>query len=276
MHHLFVAEMRHGGLSGWDKQSRCVHAKARDLSSPFVRVNVALAVWCHGPFILFDHRRRAHLLFHIGTGELPAHNTSSFMHYSKAGPMGPWLPAPTTPGECMMPTAAFHPNGTIFAVCGNGATLTSAPTWDAEWGPQRPIGTPTRWEDPTHGLTVAGIGTASHYSLEPFHAHEERYGGHAFSRDGMRWTFSKLSPSMARCISPMEPSSGSPRVSAPSWFSRVEISIARLHAVCHSRPSTDWANVRLLSQQACSQCKVTPGRDWTFTLYQPLDVPDAA
>ena len=241
--------MRHGGLSGWDKQSRCVHAKARDLSSPFVRVNVALAVWCHGPFILFDHRRRAHLLFHIGTGELPAHNTSSFMHYSKAGPMGPWLPAPTTPGECMMPTAAFHPNGTIFAVCGNGATLTSAPTWDAEWGPQRPIGTTTAGEDPTLWFDRRGVlaHPIPRVCTGAFPRMKNATVVTPFRATGCAGHSPKLSPSMARCISPMEPSSGSPRVSAPVGFLAWRFQSHDSARSDHSRkPSTDWANVRLL------------------------------
>ena len=36
--------------------------------------------------------------------------------------------ARATPGGCGMPTAAFHPNSTLFAVCGNGGWITSAPS----------------------------------------------------------------------------------------------------------------------------------------------------
>jgi hypothetical protein len=89
------------------------------------------------------------LLFHVGKGDAPpslAKPTSSalrsgvgavsdgsgFMHHSSSVD-GPWLPAATSPGGCDMPCAAFHPNGTLFAVCRNGRSL--AHTVDATTDP---------------------------------------------------------------------------------------------------------------------------------------------
>jgi hypothetical protein len=80
------------------------------------------------------------LLFHVGKGDAPPSlakptsaalrsgvgagaDGSGFMHHSRSVD-GPWLPAATSPGGCGMPCAAFHPNGTLFAVCGNGRSLT--------------------------------------------------------------------------------------------------------------------------------------------------------
>jgi hypothetical protein len=60
------------------------------------------------------------------------------MHHA-ASPDGPWLPATTSPGGCGMPSAAFHPNGTLFVICGNGHAITrtvsptSTPVWEAAW-----------------------------------------------------------------------------------------------------------------------------------------------
>lgn len=180
----------------------------------------------------------------------------------------------------MMPTAAFHPNGTIFAVCGNGATLTSAPTWDAEWGPQRPIGTPTHWEDPTLWFDRRGHWHILFhvYALEPFHAHEERYGGHAFSRDGMRWTFSKVEPFNGTVhFTDGTIKRFSTRERPQLVFSRGDFNRTTPRGLITAvSPQPIGPTCDSCSQQACSQCKVTPGRDWTFTLYQPLDVPDAA
>ena len=80
---------------------------------------------------------------------------SGFMHHS-ATPDGPWLPASTSPGSsCGMPSLAFHPNGTLFVICGNGHAITrvissaSTPVWEAEWSPQvklMPHGLQGNWE----------------------------------------------------------------------------------------------------------------------------------
>ena len=90
------------------------------LTSVFIPMSpLQLANECHGPVVIQDLRGE-YLLFHIGNGGM-ASNTSSFMHHSRT-PDGPWIPSKTDPGSCGMPTAAFHPNGTLFMVCGVSTT----------------------------------------------------------------------------------------------------------------------------------------------------------
>ena len=50
---------------------------------------------------------------------------------------------------CGMPTAAFHPNGTLFAVCQNGHSLWRQDHWDAPWTSVTPLAPPPSWEDPS-------------------------------------------------------------------------------------------------------------------------------
>jgi hypothetical protein len=55
-----------------------------------------------------------------------------------------------------MPCAAVHPNGTLFAICGNGHSITnvlgdpSAPPWEAHWAPQRHLAAPQNHHNGTH------------------------------------------------------------------------------------------------------------------------------
>jgi hypothetical protein len=82
--------------------------------------------------------------------------SSGFMHHA-ASPNGPWTPATSSPGSCGMPSAAFHPNGTLFVICGNGHAIArvmsppTTPVWAAEWSHQVPLtpkGLQGNWEDP--------------------------------------------------------------------------------------------------------------------------------
>jgi hypothetical protein len=117
------------------------------------------------------------------------------MHHS-ASLHGPWTASTTSPGSCGMPTAGFHPNGTLFVICGNGRALVRANQWDGEWTHLSPLAPPSGWEDPT--LYFDGRGNwhiIYHvYALRPFAAHAEIYSGHAFSVDGWSWTFSTVEP----------------------------------------------------------------------------------
>jgi len=58
-----------------------------------------------------------------------------------------------------MPTAACHPNGTLFVVCGNGHAIartttppgSGVPIWASNWSAQvqlHPEGEQGAWEDP--------------------------------------------------------------------------------------------------------------------------------
>ena len=96
---------------------------------------------CHGPVVIQDPAGEW-LLFHQGGG--PDGKSVFMLHSPK--PEGPWTAAKTNPGTCGMPTAAYHPNGTLFVVCGNGHELVSASKWDSEWNTVTRLSTPPKWE----------------------------------------------------------------------------------------------------------------------------------
>ena len=147
-HHMYVAQMKQGGLIGWGSVSECIHAVSDAPSGPFMRRDVVLSNECHGPVVIPDPVTQSLLMFHIGTGN----STSGFMHHS-ATPDGPWVASRTNPGSCGMPTAAFHPNGTLFVVCGNGQRLSRADQgWQGEWIDVMQLNPPPMWEDPSEPL----------------------------------------------------------------------------------------------------------------------------
>lgn len=41
-YHLYVAEMRHGGLAGWSTYSECTHAVSTTIGGPYTRVGEVL------------------------------------------------------------------------------------------------------------------------------------------------------------------------------------------------------------------------------------------
>lgn len=50
--HLFVAQMRTGGLLGWGTQSECVHAAGSLVTGKFTKRDVVLTNECHGPVVI--------------------------------------------------------------------------------------------------------------------------------------------------------------------------------------------------------------------------------
>ena len=156
-YHLFVAEMRTGGLKGWGHESECTHAVSETIAGPYKKSDEVLGPECHNPSIIRDRSpgtKGNYLLFHIGNGGKndPA-NGSSFMHYS-ASPEGPWKASPTGI-TCNNPSPAFHPNGTLFSVC-NHLDITYTTTndgWKGDWAPLRNMHANFKdkdrhWEDP--------------------------------------------------------------------------------------------------------------------------------
>jgi hypothetical protein len=212
-------------------------------------------------------------MFHIGNGGNKS--ASSFMHHASS-PNGPWTSA-TTGIKCNNPAPAFHPNGTLFAVC-NHLQMTHAKTWQDEWTPLATIGAPTddkdrKWEDPFLWFDRRGNWHILYhvYCLLPYSAHKECASGHAFSEDGLSWSFS-----------PTEPYNGT--VFFTDGTSITFSTRERPHLVfADKNMSTPIGVVTAVSSQpispacagcnhqACSQCKVTPGRDWVFTQLQPFE-----
>lgn len=269
-HHLFVAEMRSGGLSGWATNSQCTHAVSTSgLSGPYVKKEVLLSPWCHGPVALREPGGK-YLLFHVGQG---------FLHYSSSL-YGPWkrVEVPAPPGGCNMPSAAFHPNGTLYAICSNGHSITSSPSWNVgNWTEPRalhPSGQGGSWEDPHLWFDKRGFWHILYhvYSLKPFQSGVELYSGHGFSRDGIDWQFSDVPPfdgtvQFTDGKNKTYATRERPHLIFSDETRTVPIGVtSAVSSQPLSGPSCDSC-----VEGACSQCKVTPGRDWTFTVLQPFE-----
>ena len=278
MYHMFVAEIP-GGLLNWGSKSQCVHAVSPREDGPFVRSDVVLAAECHGPVAIRDTSDGAWLLFHQGAGPASS-NSSGFLRYAHS-PNGPWTPIDATPAgrgdklPCGMPTAAFHPNGTLFVVCGNGAELRSAPSRAGPWSPVRiPLPRGAGWEDPTLWFDRRGnFHVINHvYSLAPYSAGKFRVAsGHMFSHDGIEWHRAVIAPFDG--VVAMDDGSNitfATRERPQLLFADDDRTTpAALTSAVSSQPIGPMCDS--CSQGACSQCKVTAGRDWTHTIYQRLD-----
>jgi len=270
--HLYVAEMTEGGLKNWGHDCQCVHATSPTVSGPFQKTDVAVGKWCHNAAPIRDPKGE-YLLFHIGKGN--ESDSSSFMHHSSS-PTGPWIPAKTTPGSCNNPAPAFHPNGTLFLIC-NDFSVTSAATWDAEFTPKR--GMPKHysdhdrnWEDPTLWFDRRGNWHILYhvYCMKPFSAGKECYSGHAFSTDGFDWTFSDVEPFGGEVhftdgTSTTYSTRERPQVIFAEGDTTTPVGFV---GGVSSQPLGPWCDS--CYKGTCSQCKITTGRDWTYTVLQPL------
>lgn len=278
LYHLYVAEMTAGGLREWAHACQCVHAVSDVIGGPYKKADVSVAKWCHNPAPIRDPNGE-YLLFHIGSGnETPS---SGFMHHS-ASPEGPWLPAKTSPGNCNNPAPAFHPNGTLFMIC-NHMSITSASSWDEEWQPERGLGKSggdrqRHWEDPTLWFDRRGnFHILYHvYCLLPYTDDKECYSGHAFSADGFDWTFSAVEPfggtvQFTDGTSTTFSTRERPQVIFAAGDRTTPVGFVGGVSSQPIGPMCDSC-----SQGTCSQCKVTEGRDWTYTVLQPLQGFNAA
>jgi len=287
-YHMYVAEMQAGsGLIGWGTNSACVHAVSNDLRAPFARRDVVLGAECHGPVVIRDPSDGAWLLFHQGSGPAGVNvngstssssssSSSSFMSHAPS-PDGPWAEAAAArPGPCGMPTAAFHPNGTLFMVCENGAFLVSAPSRRGPYadGAALPRGSLNGgWEDPTLWFDRRrNFHILYHvYSLDPYAAGNASVAsGHLFSEDGLAWHRSGVQPFDGT----VEFADGSSRTFATRerpqllFADAARTTPSALTSGVSSQPVGSMCDA--CKQGACSQCKVSPGRDWTYTILQPL------
>ena len=263
--HLFASQMRNGGLVGWETESECVHAVASTADGPFNLSDVAVDAECHGPAVVRDPSGEM-LMFHQG-------DTGYLHHAPSMG--GPWTRVEGAP-DCGMPSAAFHPNGTLFLVCGNGARLVRAGEggWNAgEWYdvPTVDFNRPSGWEDPTLWFDRTG---AFHilwhvYNLEPYEAHLERCSGHSYSRDGLAWRFSGEDEPFDGTLRFVDGSSQAlatrerPQLVFADLANRTQ-PIGLTNGVS-SQPLGPWCEDCYLG--ACSQCKISEGRDWTYTTF---------
>eukprot|EP01065_Artemidia_motanka_P027846 TRINITY_DN33041_c0_g1_i1.p1 TRINITY_DN33041_c0_g1~~TRINITY_DN33041_c0_g1_i1.p1 ORF type:complete len:358 (+),score=102.20 TRINITY_DN33041_c0_g1_i1:54-1127(+) len=275
MHHLYVAEMKYGGLKGWAHSSECVHATSANVSGPYVKQDVAVGPWCHNPMAIRDPSGE-YVMFHIGEGSgVPR---SAFLHHAK-GPGGPWEKYEGTPPKCNNPAPAYHPNGTLFLVCNNFG-LTHADGWNASnWAPVRSIpspgGDPERhWEDAFLWFDRRGSWHLVYhvYCLQPYASGKECYSGHAFSHDGFDWTFSGTEPFNGTVqFTDGTAATFSTRERPKMIFAASDAARTKPIGVItgvSSQPVSPACDS--CYDHTCSQCKITSGRDWTYTVLQPF------
>jgi len=266
-YHMFVAQMKTGGLIGWGSQSECVHATSKSMDGPFIKSDVALSNECHGPVVIRDPNGEW-LMFHQGDA---GGSSSSFMHHSTK-PTGPWTPSKTDPGSCGMPTAAYHPNGTLFVICRNGHELVRADKWDGTWVKVMPLVTPSSWEDPSLYFDVDGNWHVMYhvYALEPYSSGIETYSGHAFSVNGLDWTFDQTQPfgGMVSFTDGTNKTFATRERPQLIFVGENRTTPVGMTSAVSPQPLGPWCDQ--CHEKACSQCKITPGRDWTYTIYQPF------
>ena len=111
LYHLYVTEETGGrGLASWVTNSQIVHAVSQSPLGPYSKKDVVSPPPTTNPQVLYDPSSGTFLLFHIrGSG--------SFQLYVSASVDGPWTPHRFSLGGCNNPTAAFHPNGTLYVMC---------------------------------------------------------------------------------------------------------------------------------------------------------------
>eukprot|EP00039_Didymoeca_costata_P033068 m.40577 g.40577 ORF g.40577 m.40577 type:complete len:362 (+) comp9681_c0_seq1:64-1149(+) len=275
-YHLYVAEMKQGGLKGWGHFSECTHAVSTSLDGPYKKHDEAISPWCHNPAPIMDPKTGKYLLFHIGTGPKEVDDGSGFMHYSSS-PTGPWTPAPVSPGSCNNPAPAFHPNGTLFVIC-NHMDITHTDDWmKGPWSPTTNLNrtnSPLKgknWEDPFLWFDKRGNWHILYhvYCMFPYTPGvEECYSGHLFSTQGHTWTYSEIEP-FNGTVSHTDGTSTtfSTRERPKIVFDSSGNALGVITGVSSQPigPSCTTCN-----SQTCSQCKVTEGRDWTYTVYEPF------
>ena len=125
--------MKTGNFAGRASHWECVHATLATAAGPYTPRDVVRV--CVVPRTA-GHPAQPH-------GRVPARprwqrdrggrtaepSPDPRVHVHSPSPMGPWTALATAPpgdasGGCNMPSIAFHPNGTLFAVCDNGRAFT--------------------------------------------------------------------------------------------------------------------------------------------------------
>ena len=100
---------------------------------------------------------------------------SSFLH-TAAQPEGPWAAVTTAPSGCNNPAPAYHPNGTLFAICNHLDITMALDDFQGNWTALRSMGHPGKtsraghWEDPYLWFDVEGNFHVMYhvYCLDPY------------------------------------------------------------------------------------------------------------
>ena len=158
---------------------------------------------------------------------------------------------------------------------GEGPRRMPAPSRHGAWTAQRALGKGEHWEDPTLWFDRRGnFHVIFHvYSLLPFSAGNWSVAsGHMFSADGLEWHRSTTQPFNGSVAF----TDGTTRNFATRERPQLVFTDQHRHtpkaliSSVSSQPIGPMCDA--CTQNACSQCKITPGRDWTFTIVQPLRV----
>ena len=111
---------------------------------------------------------------------------------------------------------------------------------------------------------------------QPFKSGVEKYSGHAFSVDGVKWTYDESEPIKGT----VQYTNGANKTFATRerhqmvFADRNRTTPVGITSGVSPQPLGPWCDQ--CSEGACSQCKVTPGRDWTYTIYQDTIAAPAA
>jgi len=214
-------------LAQWQTNSQCAHAVSSSPTGPFLRVDVALPVWCHLPqasVVRGGGGGGADLwaLFHAGLGSeggalncsagLPpvaasagtsagvTAAPSSILHVSNS-PYGPWEPVLQPLPDCWTPSQMRLANGSGWLMVCGSQSLFAAPNITGPWRHVVDIkvgNTPGTFEDPFLFADPRGnLHVFFHtytMSCETPACEPVAISGHSFSRDGLSWTSSSTQP----------------------------------------------------------------------------------
>jgi len=279
---LFVAEIP-GGLIHWGTDGLCVHASSPNRTGPFVRQRVVDGPDCHNPQAIRDRESGDILLFAL------RRKKKSWLLRAKIA-SEPFQEVNTSVvGSCNNPAPAYHPNGTLFVVCNHNQMTHLMPGKGAlRNGDWAQLSTPLdpsscgdkdrHWEDPFLWFDRRGNWHIIYhvYCLLPYTVRKECFSGHAFSIDGLDWTFSATEP-FDGTVHFVEGSNMTfstrerPKfVFADTAMTTPAAVITGVSAQC-SPPSEECCGKCSPNDdlQVCSQCKHPP-TDFTYTVLQPF------
>lgn len=296
--HLFVSEIagKGCGLCMWRSQSQIVHATAAQANGPFDVKDVALLPEAHNPYAL---RWGMHwYLFHIGPGlnrtihdcppnteicrgderhTLRAAKSTNQIHQSTS-PYGPWVPANTTMPPCVNPSPWLLPNGTLAVACTgssarqNNWTLLTANNLSENWtsrdifaGVSPPSVWPHKfWEDPMLYTDRRNHWHILAHTYSPHQNADRDYvSGHLYSEDGIDWIESAIEPYRHAVQFAGDKVQNFSTIERPKLlFDSNGTATHLFNGVSPSWPCSTCGG--------CTSCKVSPGKDWTYTMVRQL------
>jgi hypothetical protein len=228
LYHMFAAEMLNScGMTTWSTNSIIRHGVSSSPVGPFSRKEVVMPAFAHNPTAI-RAPDGTYLIYHIGCGDggpgyapctdcaggysgkqCPGpgeqngctRNTTNILFSASLN--GPWQqlnaefvnsPTMTWPGFDN-PTVTFFPNGSLLGLSRGGNPraesssdgVVTAPSWKGPYTFHDVVGAPgsARVEDPFVWRDHRG---SYHALFHKFTDENPGSGGHAFSRDGFKWT----------------------------------------------------------------------------------------